>query len=439
MAGYDIARPHPEWEKIQPELALINDLMGGTGAMRAAGVKWLPREQAESWEAWHNRLYRSVLFNGLSRCINAMCGHIISGDVGLNNADPIIAAAAKDIDQRGTSLTQFAMKLVYLLLRDGRAHIWVDAPKDGGMPYALLVEAGQMLGARRDQAGALAQVRIRMPIDVPDGSFGVKSAAQINYYHKDNPDDGNVAYECWQQHEASGAERELLSGGKWHEVQQGEMNIDRIPLVSAEVGMPQSGMVRPPLLDLAWLNLAHWQSASDQRHILHIARVPILFAKGIADGGAPLEIGPNRVIITDDPQADMKFIEHSGAAIAAGRQDLIDLEDKMMMMGLDMMTARQARPTATSQVIEQAHHQAIMGMVKNTAKDALTQMFNLMAAWQDIPATKAGTVVMPTPEKGMLRQQKDAEILLAARKAGDVNKDEFLAEIERRGVLSPRL
>ena len=38
------------------------------------------------------------------------------------------------------------------------------------------------------------------------------------------------------------------------------------------------------MIDLAWLNLAHWQSASDQRHILHVARVPFLFGRGLSEG-----------------------------------------------------------------------------------------------------------------------------------------------------------
>jgi hypothetical protein len=37
----------------------------------------------------------------------------------------------------------------------------------------------------------------------------------------------------------------------------------------------------PPLLDLAYLNVKHWQSQSDQDNILHIARVPILALIGV--------------------------------------------------------------------------------------------------------------------------------------------------------------
>ncbi|MBX8484820.1 DUF4055 domain-containing protein [Pseudomonas cichorii] len=40
----------------------------------------------------------------------------------------------------------------------------------------------------------------------------------------------------------------------------------------------------PPFKDLAHLNIQHWQSKPDQDNILHVARVPILFGSGIAEG-----------------------------------------------------------------------------------------------------------------------------------------------------------
>src|SRR3546814_6971269 len=43
-----------------------------------------------------------------------------------------------------------------------------------------------------------------------------------------------------------------------------------LPLVTVYAERTGYLTARPPLLDLAWLNLAHWQSSSDQRHILHV-------------------------------------------------------------------------------------------------------------------------------------------------------------------------
>ena len=69
-----ITSPSQATLDMAPELDLISDLRGGTSTMRKAGQRWLPREPAESWTAWRARLNRSVLFNGLSRAIQALSG-----------------------------------------------------------------------------------------------------------------------------------------------------------------------------------------------------------------------------------------------------------------------------------------------------------------------------------------------------------------------------
>ena len=73
-----VAEPGPSWQELAPDLELIHDLMGGTRQMRSAGLRWLPKEHSETWEAWRARLNRSVLFNGLARTVAALSGRPFS-------------------------------------------------------------------------------------------------------------------------------------------------------------------------------------------------------------------------------------------------------------------------------------------------------------------------------------------------------------------------
>jgi hypothetical protein len=104
----------------------------------------------------------------------------------------------------------------------------------------------------------------------------------------------------------------------------------------------------PALQDLADLNVAHWQSQSDQRNILHVARVPILFGAGIPDdveGQPGFKVSAGSFTRATDPAAKLMFVEHSGAAIGAGDADLKNLEFQMQAMGLQLSSrSRAARP-----------------------------------------------------------------------------------------------
>ena len=188
---------------------------------------------------------------------------------------------------------------------------------------------------------------------------------------------------------------------------------------------------------MAWLNLAHWQSASDQRHILHIARVPLLFGRGLQMAERGLEIGPNRLILSDDPSADLKFVEHSGAAIAAGRQDLVDLEDKMAVMGLDMIARRPVMATATGRAIDAAHCHASLDALLTSLQSGMMAAFVMAAKWMGLPRQAAGQLSISAnrPFFGEIEQQ--ARWLLDARAAGEITQSQFLAEARRRGLLAP--
>jgi hypothetical protein len=194
-------------------------------------------------------------------------------------------------------------------------------------------------------------------------------------------------------------------------------------------------ITQPPLMDLAWLNIAHWQSSSDQRHILHIARVPILFAKGMDASDSQIEIGPNRIIIAEDNSADIKFVEHSGAAIAAGHQDLLDLEEKMAVMGLDLIARRPGQPTATEKAIDHAQSNAFLHMLVDDLRDHLNAVLRLAALWFGLPEAAAGQVVLP--KYFPINQQKSdqAHDLLDKHKTG-MPADDFLTAVERNGIFN---
>jgi len=56
MANAPVDTTHPAYDQMLPAWELVDDLMGGTQAMKAAGTKWLPQEDGESSDAYESRL-----------------------------------------------------------------------------------------------------------------------------------------------------------------------------------------------------------------------------------------------------------------------------------------------------------------------------------------------------------------------------------------------
>ena len=406
------------------ELDLISDLMAGTASMRRAGQRWLPRETAESWTAWRARLNRTVLFNGLARTVHSLAGRPFSSPVVLADAGDSMTDIAANIDRQGTAIGSFAGQMLQALLTDGLAHILVDRPARGGRPYFVPVRAAQLIGVRRDAEG-LSEIRIREMQARPIDRFGEELVPTVRRIDRSG-------WDLWHPARSVGGG---VADNRWQMVAEGRHDFGMVPLVTMNTAPTGFMRARPPLVDLAWLNLAHWQSSSDQRHILHVARVPILFAKALQVADGQIEIGPNRLILADDPAADLRFVEHSGAAIAAGRQDLVDLEDRMAVLGLEMLRHRPAEATATARAIDAAQSHATLTAIIQVLREGITAALAIMVEMMGLPPQSAGALVMTQQSPVRDAAAAEADLLLRARLAGEISQPTFLGEIERRGIL----
>jgi len=189
------------------------------------------------------------------------------------------------------------------------------------------------------------------------------------------------------------------------------------------------------LLDLAYLNVQHWQSSSDQEHILHFIRFPLLHGAGFSNDQKQVEIGPNRMITSEDPTAKLTYVEHSGAAVEAGRQSIKDIEDKMASMGMQVLTQRSGDVSATATSLDTAKtHSALQDMIRRL-ENSFSEIFWLMKEWSKIETDIAGGININQDFGLSLTNGKDEDTLLKSRMAGEISQETYLNELKRRAVL----
>jgi hypothetical protein len=197
-------------------------------------------------------------------------------------------------------------------------------------------------------------------------------------------------------------------------------------------------MARPPLEDLAWLNLAHWQSQSDQRNILRFARMPILYETGVAadEKGKKLVLGPGAKVRRQQIDAKLVYVEHGGAAIAAGRQDLVDLKEEMQMLGAQPFIQRTTTQTATGQGIDEERcHSDLQAWVRAT-EIHLEECYGLAGKWMKRPMPEDFSCDLFSEFALSSRAAEETRALIDMRKARQISRKTFLEEIRRRGVVA---
>ena len=434
--GNDVAKPSDAVAAMSEAWTLVGTLMGGTSAMRKAGKRYLPQWPAEDKKAYDARLATATLFPAYSRTISVLTGKPFSKPLAVgDDVPPRIVEWLDDVDLEGRNLHAFAADLCANALGYGLCGVLVDCPPVAGArtvadektlglrPYFVHVRHDAILGWRSvTRAGKtlLTQLRLLESVDEDDGAFGTKRVTQVRVlepgrwatYRKNTSAGG---HETWSEHES------------------GTTSIGVIPFVPV-YGFRTGFMVgTPPMLELAHLNVEHWQSKSDQQTILHVARVPVLFAKDLGPETA-VTVGAGSLISASGEHADMKYVEHSGKAIEAGRQSLQDLEDHMRQVGAELLVVKPGNTTVVQTVSDNEQGMCDLQRIMQSLEDALDQALGLMAHF--VGEAAGGHVSIYSDFGAATLAEASAQLLFEMKADGSLSHATLLNELKRRGVLS---
>lgn len=385
---------HPALADVQAELTLCLDVWNELrGDLQA---NYLPQEPKEKPDAYKKRLGRTKFDSRFAPAIRGYAG-LLSDFMLSDDVPSSITDAQKNIDQQGNSLKSFFTSVDEAVLRDGGCGILVEFPPeptdDEGnpliqsaaderafelRPYLLQIDRRDILNWDVEYVQGkpfINQVVIREHREVKSGRFGCELVVRYRVLFPGG-------WEIWKivpdPNGKSGWRADLL--------EQGQTNLDRVPLVWYSVSEGKLFQGLPPFLNMARLNIEHLQKRSDLNECLHKVNMPVPVRKGaVKPGGAAaktptqtppsLTIGPNSVV--DVPvDGDFYFAEPTGAAIAASQADIDKIEKSMDRVSLAFLSGDGDR-TATEVILETAQTQATLKGVGERKKSCIEQVFDL--------------------------------------------------------------
>jgi hypothetical protein len=441
----NIATTSAVYEKYVSSWAMTRALMGGTAAMRMAGRTYLPQNLFEEGKDYRDRLDRATLAPFYRKTVSNLAGRIFAKPVALQDDVPkSIKEWCENIDRQGSNITVFFGNAARKGIDNGSVGILADYPKAEGVPtladerglgarpYLTIYPAESILYVRFDDAGKLIEARLMEIISEPNGEFGEEEVRQIRRLLRDS--DG-VRYEIWRTVSSPAG-----NSGEWEIVSDGPMTIDEIPLALVYLN-PQDTHhdSPPPLLDLAYLCVKHWQDQSAQDNVAEVARFPIFAASGWnKDEDVEIVLGPKRMVATSEPGGRFYYVEHSGAAIAAGRAELERLEDQIAMEGIRPLTRQRTANGATATQI-QSEDQNVKSEAQlwgEKIKDAVETCLMFMAKWAGLGDDAGGSVDMTGDFNFVDIDAATLSSLQQMRSSGDLSRQTLWEEFKRRGILS---
>lgn len=423
-----VQTPLPVVSSMQIDWNLVDALRGGTRAMREAGQVYLPKRALEEPEDYQNRLQSATLFPAYSETLRSHVGRVFAKPVMVGDDVPawIRDEVLPDVDMQGRNLHVFAADWFEDALNYGLSHVLIDAPmateevrtqadqrRAGLRPYLVQISPRRVLGWRFN-GSQLSQLRVQFSREEPDGEFGVRTVEQVRVYEP-----GRVRlYE--------------LDRGGWQMRQEIATGLDFIPIVTLYTNRTAPMQASPPLRELAYLNVKHWQQQSSADTLLDTASVPLLTLIG-ADSDQQIVIG-GKYAVRLPREADMKFVEHSGAAIGAGREALEALKEEMRQAGAKLLAPQGTGTKTAAQATEEAAREnSALGQMAQALEDALDEVLDMIALWRR--ENDGGSIKVQPNLDPDWAPAESMGVLINMRNAGALSDATLFAEAQRRGLI----
>ena len=446
-----VAEPTAQFNEMKEDWTLITDLKGGSKTMRAAKDKYLPKEEKESANSFENRLKRSFLFNGYEDTVSKLSTKPFTKPVKVDHKDNLhemLDMVKDDADLAGTTLPDFAKQLFEDGVDNGKFHILVDFPPKeedenrskadekalGIRPIFIRVHSQNLIGWQTERnhqnKEVLSQIRIQETRTEKSGDYGTQEVEYIRVY-------GLEKWEIWKKVKAGTDEED------WVMESDGDNHFGVVPLITGYFRRTGFLTAKPALYELAELNLQHYQSSSEQTNILRFARIFTHVFMGVStdEGDTGWALGSGGAVILKNPEAKAMVLEHSGKAIEAGRQDIMDIQERMEMVGLQPLLRNGGSQTATAKGIDESKNQAKVTTWIQEVESCLLKAYKMAAEW----ITKAGQVKVEIPKDFAVTIFKDFVLsfkasenirnLIEMRKIGEISRPTFLRLIRKHGLL----
>ncbi|MDX7985991.1 DUF4055 domain-containing protein [Xenorhabdus sp. 12] len=371
---------HPAYTEFLPEWNMIGDCVDGERVIKSRKERYLPHpaDKKEKDDASNKRyeryLLRASFINATGRTLIGLLGIAFNKPVKIDISGGI-EYLKTDINGEGQPLTQMIRDALSQVLQRGRAGLLSDFSGSGiqseaekGRPYIRLFTAKEIINWRvTNGKTSLVVVHYKEPKDTDYFDLQlidhwielrlIEGKAYSRHWYQD----GNLIAHDWV--ELKDATGQPLSELPWSWI--GSMNNDHTPDA-------------PPLADIAYVNIKHYQAEADIAESAHTVGQPMVALTGLTEAWADkyfsdgFTVGSRNGVLL--PQnADMKFAqpEERNIQITVAERR----EKQMAMLGAKLVERGTSARTATQAEDEAQTDNSVLSLCAGNVEQAFNRAF----------------------------------------------------------------
>lgn len=388
---------HKLYQKRKEQWALIRDCLEGEDVIKSKGPKYLPvaicrtKQETEMRYAAYKARARFVNYTEITRDI--LHGLVFRKKV-VSEIPEELKIFFNDIDRQGTSFQEFASDAFRDLLVTSFGGILVDFPTTSGelsakqaeeeniRPYVTYYSAESIINWKYGVVQGrkqLTQVVLKEVVEKPIDDFAV---AEVEKYRVLELIEGVYRQRIFTRGEHA---QEWNIEEVWVTDKKGK-TFNFIPFVTLGSKEPQ----KPMLLDLAKLNIGHYQKIADYENGIHYTTIPTGYVTGhrrVVDDETgeeePIVLGGESFLVFEEPDAKVGTLCFAGEGLSHCEKAITMAEQNIRTMGRRIITPDNTRSAEAAQVDQEAEN-ANLASFANKISLQFTKMFQIIALMEGI-------------------------------------------------------
>lgn len=445
----DPSQPTAIYRLQEAQWGEINLCMGGNAEIRR-NARWLaPQLKKEKDHCYARRLNHVLYSPYFQRIINAAVGLILRKPIKLEGGnEEWWEQWRENCDRQGNNLDNYSKNLLTQALAFGHCCSLADNTADtsiktlsdqyeqGVAPFLTLIHPRQVIGWREDirsTGSIIQQVRILEETTEPDGKFGVKTIRQVRVLEIGSFE---LYRRRFQEHETQQVDLgtgsvDAVGGNTWEVEDSGTVDLKRIPIDAVYAGRNGTFLSRPPLRDVAFINLQHTRVQSKLLHALDVAGFPILTLMGWDDTDGTVDVDVTSALALPIG-GGASYTEPASSAFAATQEELRSLEEQMANLGIAILAQQKnVAETAKAKELDRADTNSLMAVVSMSLEQCLQGQIEMVA---EFAGQEAPTVSLDRNFSGQTLAHTLADVT-ALFTAGVIDRPLALELLQRGEVL----
>lgn len=360
----------PEVSAMKEKWELISDCMAGQEAVKKRGTRYLPKPNAEDTSTANNLRYEAYLlranfYNVTANTVSGLVGQVFNSDP-VSEYPPELEPMWYDADGKGVTLIQLAKKAMVANLSLGRCGLLVDfptGPKDeegNARPYSRqevmdgiarptiqYYGATNIINWRYEMRGAVSVLSLVVLTEdyiIKDDGFEIERGLECRVLRLRN---GIYEVEIWRRtDEKQEGPYELINtltptdgSGK---------PFGYIPFYFIGAQNNDAQVDKPPMYDMACINIAHYRNSADYEDSVFMVGQPTPYFSGLTQDWVDkvlkgtVQLG-SRGAVPLPPNGTMGLVQANENTMVKEAMD--QKQQQMVAIGAQLVETKQVQRT----------------------------------------------------------------------------------------------